>query len=272
MCIRDSSDPVSIPKILHGLTEDGTPLEMRVHDYFCVSPSWNLLNSAGEYHGPPSLQTGDPAHSAPGEPPTHHCDWRTLWAPLVKTAQEITVFSTSSADIMATAYPMSRPNIVIRPHQISHTPEPLEPGGQTIGVLGGINHEKGGTVLMGLAAQRSRRLVVLGEMSCEFALPQPHLVHGRYERDQIHVLARRYDVGIWLIPSVCPETFSFTTHEALATKLPVLSFDLGAQAEAVRKAKNGIVLESASSNIAGIFTEIEAVFHAQTDVKLRSAS
>lgn len=35
---------------------------------------------------------------------------------------------------------------------------------------------------------------------------------------------------------------SFTTHEMLATGLPVMAFDLGAQGEAVRKAANGHVV------------------------------
>ena len=45
-----------------------------------------------------------------------------------------------------------------------------------------------------------------------------------------------------LVPSVWPETFSFTTHETLATGLPVLALDLGAQGAAVRSAPNGIAV------------------------------
>ena len=271
-CGVGSPDPTAVPKLLHRLTENGTPLEIRLHDYFCISPSWNPLDATGEYHGLPHLETCDPAHSASSSPPMPHVDWRKLWAPLIHAAQEVTAFSNSSAELLSLTYPISSPKIVVRPHQLSHAPKPLEPGGQTIGVLGGINHEKGGTVLMGLTTKRSRRLVVLGEMSSEFSLPKPHLVHGRYERDQIHALARRYDIGVWLTPSVCPETFSFTTHEALATELPVFSFGLGAQAEAVRKAQNGFILESAPTDITGIQREIEAVFDAQKLVRLRSAS
>ena len=42
--------------------------------------------------------------------------------------------------------------------------------------------------------------------------------------------------------SIWPETFSYTTHEALATGLPVLAFDLGAQGVAVAEAPNGILM------------------------------
>lgn len=44
------------------------------------------------------------------------------------------------------------------------------------------------------------------------------------------------------MPSIWPETFSFVTHEALATGLPVYGFDIGAQGEALRRAPNGMAI------------------------------
>ncbi len=70
-------------------------------------------------------------------------------------------------------------------------------------------------------------------------MPGGLTVHGAYEPAQIPHLAARYGVTHWLVPSIWPETFSFTTHEALATGLPVLGFDLGGQGEALRAAPNG---------------------------------
>ena len=55
-------------------------------------------------------------------------------------------------------------------------------------------------------------------------------------------LAARYGITDWLIPSIWPETFSYTTHEAIATGLPVWCFDLGGQADAVRQACKGGVI------------------------------
>lgn len=62
----------------------------------------------------------------------------------------------------------------------------------------------------------------------------PAIVHGSYEWRDLPGLVARYGISAWLIPSVWPETFSFTTHEAIATGLPVFCFDLGAQADALR--------------------------------------
>ncbi len=44
------------------------------------------------------------------------------------------------------------------------------------------------------------------------------------------------------MPSIWPETFSFVTHEMLATGLPVFGFDIGAQGEALRRAPNGVAI------------------------------
>jgi glycosyltransferase involved in cell wall biosynthesis len=67
-------------------------------------------------------------------------------------------------------------------------------------------------------------------------------LHGAYVIEDIPMLAARYGVTHWLIPSVWPETFSYTVHECLATGLPTLAFDLGAQGDAVRAAANGVAL------------------------------
>jgi glycosyltransferase involved in cell wall biosynthesis len=70
-------------------------------------------------------------------------------------------------------------------------------------------------------------------------------------------LARHYRIGLWFIPSICPETFSFATHEALATGLPVLSFDLGAQGETLRDAPLGHVLTTPPEDVVAIDGTIE---------------
>ena len=109
-----------------------------------------------------------------------------------------------------------------------------------IGVLGNIGQHKGAAVLAALSRQLARSriadLVLLGQLDPAYDLARPARVHGAYSPDQIAALVARYGITCWLIPAIWPETFSFTTHEALATGLPVICFDLGAQAEAVARA------------------------------------
>lgn len=245
-CGVGARDPASVPEMLLALAAPGARLDLRLHDFFPVSPSWNLLDGSGAFRGVPDRDTRDPAHSvprAPGRAGLPHRAWRALWERVIARAGEITVYAPSGAELLVEAYPLAAGRTVLRPHALTGLPARIAPGGTAVGVLGGISRAKGAEVLCRLARLlKHRRIVVIGEMDGQFRLPAPHLIHGRYDRSRIGDLARSYGVGLWLIPSVCPETFSFAMHEALATGLPVLTFDRGAQGDAARAAPNGHLL------------------------------
>ncbi len=240
--VRDGLD---LPGVLLDLAAEDHPVELLIHDFFPISPSYTLLGQNSVYTGLPAVDTGDPAHHwRPGVPLS---DWQAAWAPLMARAGQITVFSPSSRDLVAAAYPQAGP-IVLRPHALRQdVPRIAVPDGPpVIGVLGNIGPHKGAGLLEALsrdlAASGAARLVVIGRLAPEYSLTPPAAVHGSYRMTDLPGLVARYGIQVWLIPSIWPETFSFTTHEALATGMPVLAFDLGAQGDAVRAAPNGHVL------------------------------
>ena len=256
-------DPVAVPRAILDLTKDR--LDLRLHDFFPISPSWNLLDSRGRFAGVPTPDNLDPVHRVnPDRERTKatHREWRALWSRVIDRTDLIAVFAPSGCELLTEAYPQAEAKIHLRPHCLSNMPKRLTPGGQSLGVLGGINLAKGGKVLAGLAGSTPRRIVVIGEMDGRYRMTRPHVIHGRYEKSQIHDLARQYDIGLWLIPSICPETFSFATYEALATGLPVVAFDLGAQADALRDAANGHLLGASVDDFAAISDQIEALWPA----------
>jgi glycosyltransferase involved in cell wall biosynthesis len=116
-----------------------------------------------------------------------------------------------------------------------------------IAVLGNLNAQKGAVVVSRLAerlrrAGDPRRTVVIGNVDPACPMPAGVHLHGGYRREDIADLAARYGVAAWIVPSIWPETFSFTTQEALATGLPVYAFDIGGQGEAVAAAPNGFAV------------------------------
>ena len=140
---------------------------------------------------------------------------------------------------MAQAYAGAR--IEVHPHALhAHVPAiPRPDGPPVIGVLGSLAPHKGAGVVQRLSRALSPRdpgLVLLGEIDPAYRLHRPGRHHGRYTVEDLPALVKRYGITCWFIPSVWPETFSFTTHEALASGLPVMVFDLGAQGDAVRAA------------------------------------
>ena len=112
----------------------------------------------------------------------------------------------------------------------------------------------------------THRLVLIGNIDPAYALPGSVVVHGSYRPQEIGALAAHYGITAWLIPSIWPETFSFTIREALATGLPVHAFDLGAQGEAAAAAENGRIIPfgAGSDPVTAILQALEAP-HPETE-------
>ncbi|MEM9232103.1 MAG: glycosyltransferase, partial [Pseudomonadota bacterium] len=254
-CGVGDCDPSALPAHLLAWAGQGPaaiaggaqPIEVLFHDFFPISPSYTLLGNNRVYQGLCASDTNDPAHHS--RRPDGQCvdlaGWQAAWRPLLEASRQITVFSPSSRALVAAAYPDTAP-IVVTPHAVPDSiprisPRGLRGGSPVIGVLGNIGPHKGAFLLQNLSRDLAARgdgprLVVIGQLAPEVSLSPPSLVHGAYRLEDLSGLVARYGIGAWLIPSVWPETFSFTTHEVLATGMPVFCFDLGAQADAVRAA------------------------------------
>lgn len=223
-CAVGDPAPEEIPFRLLDLCAGGQRLEILFHDYFPLNRDYTFRSAA-------------------------EADWQALWRPALDRAADLTVFSEASKRIVAEAHPELMHKIRLRPHGPLGLVPRLTPSLSThpvIGVPGNLNAQKGAAVVAELARIFARtgeaRLVVLGEVAPECPLPRQVTVLGGYALADLPHLVARHQIGHWLIPSLWPETFSFVTHEALATGLPVVGFDLGGQGEALRAAENGYVV------------------------------
>lgn len=249
-CAVGDSDLTELPGFLRALARS-TALEVLFHDYLALSPSYTLLDADGGYRGVPDPDYTDPAHSyrtSDGRLIGLR-EWRDLWAPVIAQAVQLTVFSASSVEILSTAYPQAKGRITIRPHELGQAVPRLQPPDsqkKVIGVLGAIGPQKGAGVVTALAHMLKGRqdigLALIGRIAPGYPLGRHVAQHGAYSTEDIPALAARYRITHWLIPSIWPETFSYTVHECLATGLPVLAFDLGAQGAAVEASPNGCLL------------------------------
>lgn len=243
-CGVGDPDPITLPDLMLSLRGPGDGLEVLIHDYFPLSPTPSLLEAGETWKGLPDPQTASPRHATrrPDGATVPLSRWRADWGRLVYTADRVTCFSEASARLIRQAY--AGAPVTVAPHAL-HAEVPRIPrpdGGPVIGILGSLAPHKGA----GVAQRLSRALkpgdpglVLLGEIDPAYRLYRPARQHGRYAVGDLPDLVKRYGITCWFIPSVWPETFSFTTHEALTTGLPVMVFDLGAQADAVRAAGEG---------------------------------
>lgn len=252
-CAVGDRDPVALPRIIASFATDPRDrIEVLFHDFLPLSPAYTLLDSDGIWRGVPMPgTTSDPAHDAKRPDGTNVTlqEWRSAWGHLMNVATELRVFSDSSRDLVTTAYPVAASKITVRPHSLLHPVSALAPvtaptmaphDPPVIGVLGNIGFHKGIGVLAALSQRlektRQAQLVVIGNVDHAYPLASSVRVHGSYRIADIPDLVARYGISRWFIPSIWPETFSYATHEALATGLPVYGFDLGAQGDSIRRA------------------------------------
>jgi GT2 family glycosyltransferase len=246
-CGVDDPDAIAIPDLLLSLLRGpGDRAEALMHDYYPISPSYTLLDADGFHRGLPPPDTADRAHRVrrPDGTVASLGDWQAAWGRFLSACDRIVTFSENSRALTARAYPAVAGRIVVEPHaMLANLPpcSPPPPGRRpVIGVLGNIGRQKGAALLGSLSRRLAQSgaadLVLIGNIDPNFPLAPQTTVHGTYARRDIPALVARYGIGCWLIPSIWPETFSYTTHECIATGLPVWSFDLGAQGDAVRAA------------------------------------
>lgn len=245
-CAVGDPEPVAVPDLLIDMAR-GRPLNVEFHDFLPISPSYTLLDSDGVFRGPPLPPQDNQAHAARQLDGTSLPlkSWQEAWGRAVNTAAKVTVFSRSSRDLVAAVWPEAR--IAVRPHRLREDVPRLDPPSPeapfVLAVLGNIAPQKGAAVVSALSRiVRPGELVLIGNIDPAFPLAPGTPVTGTYALADLEALAARYGVTAWLVPSVWPETFCYAAHEAVATGLPVLAFDLGAQGEAVREAPNGVLL------------------------------
>ena len=123
------------------------------------------------------------------------------------------------------------------------------PGRTRIGVIGGIGREKGYEILLACLHDASSRdlaldFVVIGHTPDDNALFEAGIldVTGAYREDEAIPLIRAQHCNLAFLPSIWPETWCFTLGLAWRAGLGAAVFDIGAQAERVRRTSRGAVL------------------------------
>lgn len=250
-------DPLAMLGLVREVAAAGR-LEVPLHDYFPVCPSFTLLDAGGRFCGVPG-----PARCAtclaavdlplPGQAGTRDIGrWRAAWGALLGTADRVVGFSHASLELLQRAYPdLDQTRIELRPHPVDHVAVRTRPldsrAGLHIGIVGEISRAKGAAVVAELARHLRRsaspvRLSVIGTLAKDFQAGVP--ATGRYRIAELPELLDRTGVNVCLVPSIWPETFCYVAEELLRLGMPVAVFDLGAPAERVRRAARGLVLSS----------------------------
>lgn len=238
------------------------PYLVFIHDFYYICQKYLLIDGTGNFCDIPSdknicksciknSRTYD--HLWNNEfPMDSPVDWRKKTQPFLSHAVKVICFSESSHRYLGRVFPELR-NLQINEHFIPnsedfkwntrrHRSQML-----TIAIIGNIDQAKGKDIIIELVGSEAFRklpvrLVVIGSMDRPIYDDGKLLIHGIYNRRELPFLLEFYDTSMVLIPSVWPETFSFTTSEALLLGYPVICLDVGAQAERIKMAGAGKVV------------------------------
>lgn len=250
---RDRPDRVEIHHLLghhHAVTGLaallGVPVEVHVHDYACICPRITLIGPERRFCGEP-LDPGvcDACVADAGrliEEAIPTAALRVRSAADFAAAARVVVPSRDVARRLDRHFPGLRVQLQPSDHVVRGQPDAPLPGGPCrVAVIGGIGIEKGYEILLGCARDAAARKLALEFVVVGHTMDDARLfdtgrvfVTGPYEECDGEALVRTQRAHLAWLPSICPETWSFTLSLAWQAGLRVAVFDIGVPAERVR--------------------------------------
>ncbi len=236
-------------------------LKMLLHDYFPICPAINLMDEEGKY-----CQAADVCRCNECIPNnrSNACltyesgdTWRSRWRWFMLHCDELIAFSDDTAHLFLKVYPELY-NIHVVPHK-PHYMTPLKKMVKTtdtlnIGLLGVLSYKKGLDIINDMLRiiedeQLNIRIKLIGTPDGEIESPYFSYT-GRYSKEQLPRLTLQEDIDIFLVSSICPETYSYTASEVMSMDMPVAVFPIGAPAERVKPYEKGIVISRVDAQTA----------------------
>lgn len=228
---------------------------MLLHDFYSICPTINLMNYKGCYCGIPSIDKCEKCIRK-NELNTYYnyesmMKWRSEWGNFLNRCDNIMVFSESSKSILQKCYE-TLSNITIKPHFVDYIgpikKEYKSTESLNIGLLGTLNYNKGLDLIKKILGRIEKlqinvNIILIGS-SVEKIKHKNFRQTGEYTTDMIGKLVIENDIDLFFIASIWPETFSYTTQEIINMEFPIVSLDIGAQAEKIKLYNRGLILKS----------------------------
>jgi len=255
------TEPEQVASWLAAAARGEGDVSIHWHDHYFICPTRHLLSAEHTYCGLPNVSACSgclPKNPHCLDAPLRKADvavWREQWGAVMKNASEIRVFSESSAAFIQQVWPALASTVNCQPHDVSRIAlsqlAPAPDAELRIGVIGRIGAHKGATEVAALARhikeqQQPAKITVFGTLE-ERASSSVVTETGPFAGEELADLCASKGINVFWLPSVWPETFSFVLHEMKAMGLPVLAYDLGAQADTLRREGGGRVLPLGAS-------------------------
>lgn len=178
--------------------------------------------------------------------------WREKWGDFfTETVDEVIIFSEKIKEMFIQIYPQLSDKIVIIPHTVKKLPRVTVKSHDCINIatIGNISNAKGRDIIYqmskNLPSDNSIKLFVIGNIENPNDINNITIT-GKYKPSQLPKIIKKHKIDIIFIASILPETFSYTTSEAISMQIPVACYNMGAQSERIEKYDKGLILEKIS--------------------------
>jgi GT2 family glycosyltransferase/glycosyltransferase involved in cell wall biosynthesis len=226
--------------------------DMVIHDYSWFCPRINLV-AGGRYCGEPDVAGCEDCIADTGpmnDEATSPGTLRRRSATEMAGASAVVVASTDVALRIKRHFPLVQPKVVNWEDDRCLPPADPAPvsgdGIRHVCIVGGIGIEKGYEILLACARDITARKLNLRFVLVGYSCDDVRLrasgnvrITGRYAEHDAVRLIREQRAQLAFLPAIWPETWSYTLTLAWQAGLNVLAFDIGTQAERIRRTERG---------------------------------
>ncbi|MGG3810902.1 glycosyltransferase [Methylorubrum rhodesianum] len=242
-------------KIIRSIASTKLDYYYTLHDYAPVCHRNNLVTPRATFCGLPNtvvcrscIKSDNEAKGVPDP-----VERRAVYASFLQGARLVFAPSEDIAKRMLGVFDLD--NIQIRPHEErfvfrakgkDYTSKPI----MRVGAIGAIGPHKGSYVIHALAVDAQLRHLpisyeIVGYSNVPSLMSEAGVTEtGKYNHDYeaLELIASR-ELDIIILPSIWPETYCYALSLALAAGVMPAVFDIGAQAERLRKSGFGVIID-----------------------------
>jgi GT2 family glycosyltransferase/glycosyltransferase involved in cell wall biosynthesis len=223
-------------------------LEINLHDYKVICPRINLADNNGFYCGEPSDTICNKCLAKHGSDfrASDIRAWRTMHRRVLLAAHQVLVPDQDVSLRLKNYFP--EVTFDVSPHEDLFLPE-TKPKNPTlrkgeklrIVIIGAIGKIKGFEILLACARDSRQRKLPLEFILMGYSMNDRMLqdagvtISGRYLEENAQKTLEALSPHLVWLPSIWPETYSYTLSIALQAKLPIAAFDIGAIARRLQE-------------------------------------
>lgn len=239
-----------------------------LHDFYSICPTINMLYEGSTYCD--NLENKDCKNCLSLVFKINNnilYDWHNDWKRLFANVQNVITPSEDTKRRINKIYP--EVNIKVIEHGInikkSDNKIMLNPNKFNIAYVGVLSNHKGLKIFEKLINNTKEKnvkyhLFGISEDKKLNKSKKNYIYHGKYNRDNIAKLLKKNNINLVCFFQICPETFSYTVSEVIASGVPILTYDIGAGSDRVKKYNLGwtIDLDNDANNIMNKINEIRS--------------